>query len=130
MEPFIYKVFDDGNLKVIDYVNNGTISKGYDATILASKNYDVENPTSKNTAVKKSLGMVKMTIPSKGGNQSTLQSRILGFALKSISCKTESMTTVIEVVTVRKTGNIKMPRRIFSLTGLKVELISMTLKKM
>ena len=24
---------------------------------------------------------------------------------------TESMTTVIEVVTVRKTGNIKMPRR-------------------
>ena len=30
---------------------------------------------------------------------------------------TESMTTVIEVVTVRKTGNIKMPRRIFSLRG-------------
>ena len=27
------------------------------------------------------------------------------------------MTTVIEVVTVRKTGNIKMPRRIFSLRG-------------
>ena len=34
LEPFIYKVFDEGNLKVIDYVNNGTISKGYDATIL------------------------------------------------------------------------------------------------
>ena len=30
---------------------------------------------------------------------------------------TESMTTVIEVVTVRKTGNIKMPKRIFSLRG-------------
>ena len=27
-------------------------SSNYDATILASKNYDVENPTSKNTAVK------------------------------------------------------------------------------
>ena len=32
-------------------------SSNYDATILASKNYDVENPTSKNTAVKKSLGV-------------------------------------------------------------------------
>ena len=45
---------------------------------IESQNYDVENPTSKNTAVK-------------------------------------IMTTVIEVVTVRKTGNIKMPKRIFSL---------------
>ena len=35
---------------------------------------------------KEKFGCVHMNIPSKGGNQSTLQSRILGFALKSISC--------------------------------------------
>ena len=33
--------------------------------------------------------MVKMTIPTNGDLQEILQSRILGFALKSISCKTE-----------------------------------------
>ena len=37
----------------------------------------------------KRWGMVKMTIPTNGDLQKILQSRILGFALKSISCKTE-----------------------------------------
>lgn len=34
LEPFIREVFGDGHLEPIEYVNNGTVSRGYDAAIL------------------------------------------------------------------------------------------------
>lgn len=34
LEPFIHKVFSDGHLEPIEYVNNNSISRGYDASIL------------------------------------------------------------------------------------------------